>query len=216
MLPPQHRTMLVSSGQDPLYPTRTQPIHLAMVRPSTALAADSSGAAVLETGQLLARIVGRDPEAGRPLTDSERGSLQDPFAKFVIGRNRFPKTLDETLAALSDLDGTADALSRQMVFVVSETGQIRWSEATSSLPRSVRYVIARGRPNGSGAELLISTRPPSSNQEAFLQIAAWDPANSVFHFYERIANTWFWKGNSWHSLSEPTRGGGPFDSHVNG
>jgi hypothetical protein len=40
----------------------------------------------------------------------------------------------------------------------------------------------------------------------------------VFHYYERGEGgaTWFWEGDSWHALSAPTRGQGPFDSHVNG
>jgi hypothetical protein len=49
-----------------------------------------------------------------------------------------------------------------------------------------------------------------------LQVIGWDPHHEVYHYYERRAGTWIWAGNSWHALTEPTRGKGPFDSHVNG
>jgi len=109
-------------------------------------------------------------------------------------------------------------LPAQRVFLVSEWGQIPLTAATEQFKRQLRYVVARGRTGEPGADLLISTAPPSDDPDTFLQVAAWDEVNEVFNYYERGKGgaTWFWEGGSWDALSAPTRGKGPFDSHVNG
>ncbi|CAG8828336.1 13705_t:CDS:1, partial [Racocetra persica] len=50
----------------------------------------------------------------------------------------------------------------------------------------------------------------------FLQVASWSNEIHAFNFYQRNGNEWWWLGSSWHALSYPTRGQGPFDGHVNG
>jgi len=202
---------------DPLFPTRTQPVQEAV--PGAAIATEAvtrEEANKLAGSVLLARLNGLDPPQGRPLKAEERTQLADPFAKLLLTNGIFPLTLAELLLVLSRLDGTPDGLPGQRMFVIAEAGQIFWNESSSRLPRGVRYVVTRNRNGDTGADILVSTRPPSDSREAFLQVAAWDNQNRVFQYYERIGETWFWEGNSWHALSEPTRGHGPFDSHVNG
>ena len=180
--------------------------------------ATSPGAAgtSAETPSLKARVAGLDSEAGRAMSDDERARLGDWFATNILRRGVFPVTLDDVKQAVDGLNNSADPRPREEIFAIAEAGQIRWSPATASLPRGIRYVVARGRAGESGADVLVSTRPPSASIEVFLQIAAWDDTARHFNFYERIGRAWYWEGNSWLALGEPTRGKGPFDSHVNG
>lgn len=150
------------------------------------------------------------------MSPAEKASLGDWFALNVLSSGRFPLTLDELIAQIDERNSTADGLDRQEVFVISEAGQIRWTPANSGLRRPIRYAIARGRAGDFSADVLISTRPPATDKEAFLQVAAWDPGARHFNFYERIGVGWFWEGNSWMAFSEATAGKGPFDSHANG
>ncbi|WP_377828155.1 hypothetical protein ACFKHW_29680 [Bradyrhizobium lupini] len=149
------------------------------------------------------------------MTDGERASLGDPFFELVLARGRFPGTAAELLAVLNESNGAPEGLPEQMVFVVAEAGQIPFNEANSRLPRSVRYVVTRGR-SANGPTVLVSTRPPATDPTAFLQVAGWDSRNKVFHFYERAGDAWLWEGSSWHAFDDAARGKGPFDSHVNG
>jgi hypothetical protein len=149
------------------------------------------------------------------MRDEERALLGDPFFVLVLGRDRYPRTAAELLAVLDEGNGTAEGLPEQMVFVVAEAGQIPFNEANAQLVRGVRYVVTRARPSA-GPAVLISTRPATDDPDAFLQVAAWDDRNKVFHFYERAGSVWFWEGSSWHAFLEGSRGKGPFDSHVNG
>ena len=47
---------------------------------------------------------------------------------------------------------------------------------------------------------------------------AWDHGTRGFNFYRTMpdSNAWVFAGNSHHALVAPTRGHGPFESHVNG
>lgn len=150
-----------------------------------------------------------------PMTDTELAELEDPFGKLLRSGSPFPLTLRDVQAAINRLNGTPDALPNEQIFLVADGGHIPWTPATEELARAFRFVVARG----SGVfSLLISasTNPDSSEDDAFLQIIGWDAVHEVFHYYERRAGTWFWAGNSLHALEPPTRGRGPFDSHVNG
>src|SRR5262249_30256237 len=50
----------------------------------------------------------------------------------------------------------------------------------------------------------------------FLQVISWDPVLKAYRFYDRRDGAWIYAGSSWDALVPPTRGKGPFDSHVNG
>ncbi|WP_139812609.1 hypothetical protein [Ensifer aridi] len=161
-------------------------------------------------------VLGVDPEpTGRLLSNEEQRALRDPFALAILSKASPPLSLIGVLSAVDQAVGE-DSLPEQQVFVVAEGGQIAWSEQTKALDRGLRIVVARSR--GGDARLLVSTTYPfdAAGDAVFLQVVGWDRANGVFNFYERRHGRWFWAGNSWHALSEPTRGRGPFDSHVNG
>jgi len=197
-------------GQDPFNPTRTHPLSPA----AAGLDFPSSGAEA-NLSSLRARVVGIDPDGGRPMTDQDRASLGDPFFDLVLARERFPRTATELIAVLNESNGAPEGVPEQMVFVVAEAGQIPFNNSSAMLPRGVRYVVTRGRPTN-GPTVLISTRPPADDPTAFLQVAGWDGRNKVFHFYERAGSTWLWEGSSLHAFDPAARGKGPFDSHVNG
>ncbi|MBG0792335.1 hypothetical protein IYY11_02525 [Methylocystis sp. H62] len=161
-------------------------------------------------------VLGLDPEpTGRLLSNEDLSALLDPFALAVLSQASPPLSLNGLLSAVNQATGE-DSLPEQQVFVVAEGGQIAWSEQTKALDRGLRVVVVRSR--GGDARLLVSTTYPFDGEgdAVFLQVAGWDQANGIFNFYERRHGRWFWAGNSWHALSEPTRGRGPFDSHVNG
>jgi hypothetical protein len=205
-------------SQSPVYPSRTYPY-----RARRAADVSLEGVAVgtpIPAGQpgLKARLVGIDPPSGRDLTIDELARLSDPLALLLLKRGTFPTTLQELLNALNAFNNDTAGLPLQSVFMISEWGQIPLNSATQNLVRQLRYVVARRNAASAGATVLVSTAPPSDDRDIFLQVAAWDSDNEVFHYYERGRGgaTWFWEGNSWHALTSPTRGNGPFDSHVNG
>jgi hypothetical protein len=47
-------------------------------------------------------------------------------------------------------------------------------------------------------------------------VIGWDPVSTAYRFYDRRDGAWIFAGSSWDALVPPTRGKGPFDSHVNG
>ena len=151
----------------------------------------------------------------RPMTPEELQGLDDPFGRLLRSGKPFPLTLRQVLAAINALAGTADALPNQLVFLVADGGHIPWTTETDGLERCFRFAVARG---GGEFPLLVSSSTviDSADDEAFLQVLGWDATNEVFHYYERRQGTYFWAGMSHHALEEPTRGRGPFDSHVNG
>ena len=139
--------------------------------------------------------------------------VNDPFARIVLMAGKRPKTLLDLLAALDAAPGD-DRLPEQRLYRVADGGQIPWSAATAALDRHLRLAITRHR--NEDAEVLISTAAPFDSASIFLQVFAWDPVAGAYNFYERRRGIWCWTGSSWEALSAPTRGEGPFDSHVNG
>ena len=170
-------------------------------------------AAPLRPNTLYRQVAGidRDPII---MPSDEAGKLRDPFGKLLASGQSFPLTLRDALAAIDKLDGQ-DALPDQLVFLVADGGDVPWSEATRTLQRAFRFAIARG--NGEFPLLVsASTRTESDEDGAFLQIIGWDDETEVFNFYQRVGGTFIWAGMSTHALQPPSRGQGPFDSHVNG
>lgn len=139
--------------------------------------------------------------------------LNDPFATLVLRAGVFPTTLPEIIGAINAATADEDALRRQMSFLVGEGTQIPWSEETAQIHRGLRLAVTFGR--DSEIDVMVSTDASDLTND-FLQVVGWDKQNGVFHFYERVDNKWVWAGNSRHALHAPSRGKGPFDSHVNG
>jgi len=194
------------------FPTRIWPYR----RPSAAgIALDQTAPlAALPPGLLYRFVMGFDPAPGREMSAPERAALRDPFATLLLLRGLFPLSLRALLAALDQQNAVPDGLPEQLSFVVAEGGQIQWSPETATLNRGFRFVVARGR--AGSFELFVSTGAPFDSETQFLQVLAWDPVAGAFQYYERRTGSWFWAGSSWDALAEPTRGRGPFDSHVNG
>lgn len=142
------------------------------------------------------------------------GHLGDPLARLVLLRGTFPGTLRELLSALDAFNGTQEGLPRQVSYLVGDGAHIPWSEELKDLDRQFRLVVTRA--SGSQTDLLISTGTAVESESIFLQVAAWDELHQVFHFYQRQHPAWIWSGDSRHALMAPSRGKGPFDSHVNG
>lgn len=146
--------------------------------------------------------------------------LNDPFATLVLRAGRFPNDLGELLQALDEANSLDLGVSEQTSFVVSEGGQIPFSPGVDKGGTRLLTVRSRRTATGTSPELIVSTLiPPGKaprSQEILNEVLAWDPVNRTFHFYQRQQGAWFWCGQSDMALQAPTRGKGPFDSHVNG
>lgn len=192
------------------FPTRNYPYRAVTgAGPADAMPPES-----FRPNTLYRRVLGEDLQP-RPMTPDELAGLDDPFGRLLRSSRAFPLTLRQVLAAIDALTGSPDALPEQLVFVAADGGHIAWTPATDRLQRFFRFIIARGSTN---FPLLVSasTNVDSADDEAFLQVLAWDASHEVYQFYERLRGTFFWGGLSHHALEEATRGQGPFDSHVNG
>lgn len=189
------------------FPTRNYPysLHLrsAAMQPS-----------LLQPNVIHRRIVGIDQGSPRPMTESELALLDDPMGRLLRSGKAFPLSARQLIRTLDELTG-ADALPRQLVFLAADGGHIPWSPQTDDLQRAFRFAITRGDQEFT-VMVSCSTSLDSEATGAFLQVLGWDEAHGVFHYYERRDGTFIWAGNSEHALSEPSRGRGPFDSHVNG
>ena len=160
-----------------------------------------------------------EPGNPRVMTEAEVASLLgDPFATLVLRQGILPKNLTELLAALDTHDNAEGGLPLKSSFLVSEGGQIPFKAGLAK--GGSRLLTVRGRGRGNSPELMISTlvaagQSPRSD-DVLNEVIAWDPTNRTFHFYQRQRGAWFWCGQSDMALVAPTRGQGPFDSHVNG
>lgn len=164
-------------------------------------------AAALQPSTLYRFIMGIDTTFAE-MTQSEISALGDPMAQLLRG-GAFPLTVDALLIELN----TRGILPEQSSFLISEAGQIP-PEQASLLDRDMRFAIVRSQ--SSHADLLISTSAVDDPHTAFLQVAGWDGQAGFFNYYMRLGETWVWAGNSYHALAPPSRGNGPFDSHING
>lgn len=159
---------------------------------------------------LHAMVVGLDAEP-RLVADGELVQFDDPFGR-LLRTGSFPQTARAILAELDQ----RKVLEATSVFVVGDGGQIAWSSETADVARSIRLAITRSTAASAQPDLMISTNHRLDDAGAFLQVLGWDEAHGRYHYYERRLGTWLWAGDSFHALSAPSRGRGPFDSHVNG
>nr|WP_315246656.1 hypothetical protein [uncultured Flavobacterium sp.] len=150
-----------------------------------------------------------------PLKKEELEKLDDTFANLFLKRNTIPLTLNEILTSLDSNSTLKNELPNQTSFLVADGGQIAWSTETDNLNRQFRLVISRSDAKND-LQILISTSTIPDSKTQFLQLISWDNTVKAYNFYERRDQSWFWAGNSYHALTEPSRGQGPFDSHVNG
>ena len=174
------RLAVILMSGDVSYPTRSYPYR--PIEPTAAGVAPAPDTPISGLPPVLkARLVGVDQPSGRDLTPEELSRLSDPMAELVLKRGTFPTNLQELVHVL---DAPPAAIPVQTVFIVSEWGQIPLADTGQHLRRQLRYVVARGKPGIAGADVLISTAPPSDSSDIFLQVAAWDPTNELFHYYD--------------------------------
>lgn len=195
------------------FPTRQYPYR--REGPSRAGVMSKQAQPELAPGKLYRWILGLDDAAGssatgvpRAMSDSEVAGLADPFARLLGAISPSPVTAHSLVAALDNTGLTHES------FVVGEGLQIPWSDKTSSLARQLRIAVAWKK--AGKLAVLLSTAPPFDDQGIFLQVVGWDDQANHLNFYERRLGAWIYAGNSTNALTEPTRGKGPFDSHVNG
>ena len=149
------------------------------------------------------------------IEDVER-LLNDPFATLVLRRGRFPTNLIEIIEALDERNGSPEGVPQQSTFLVSEGGQIPFQPGVHK--GGARLITVRSR-QGSPEVMIQTLLPPGtapSDSRVLNEVIAWDPVNRTLHFYQRQQGAWFWCGQSDMALVQPTRGEGPFDSHING
>jgi len=146
-----------------------------------------------------------------PLKKEGIEKLNDAFANLLLKKDIIPLTLNEVLTALD----RTNELPNQNSFLVADGGQIVWSPETNDLNRQFRLVISRND-TINDLQILISASTLTDSKTQFLQLISWDNIAKAYNFYERRGEFWFWAGNSYHALTLPSRGQGPFDSHVNG
>ncbi|MGH8904086.1 MAG: hypothetical protein ACRDYA_21000 [Egibacteraceae bacterium] len=212
---------------DPAFPTRQYPYRHPDPAAGPAAGAadpgldavDASGPDLLATaslapGTLHRFILGVDP-APRPVAGEELEALGDPFAA-LLRQGRFPLTLRALLTTLDEPPPVGGALPVQDLYMVGDGGQLPWTPQTAGVSRQLRVVVARSRTTGAEPDLLVSTSTAFDSETAFLQVIGWDDRLGVFRYYERRLGTWILAGGSFDALAEPSRGRGPFDSHVNG
>lgn len=137
--------------------------------------------------------------------------LRDQFAVRLLNAGIFPNTAGEVLHALEQIDA-GGPLATQRFFLVGEGSQL--SADVSNAQRNMRFLISCG-PGPEGAEVVVSSFHPD---QGMVEVMAWDHGTGGFNFYRTMpdSNAWIFAGNSHHALVTPTRGHGPFESHING
>ncbi len=136
--------------------------------------------------------------------------LNDHLAGRLFSAGIFPNTAGELLQALEQVDPSGP-LSQHGFFLVGEGSQL---PADVEADRNMRFLVTVGR-GPEGAEMLVSAFHPD---ESIVEVMAWDHQRGGFNYYRTMqgSNAWVFAGNSAHALVAPTRGSGPFESHVNG
>ncbi len=165
-----------------------------------------------QTPLLLAAVVGLMMPP-RPMSLEEIQALGDPFTSRILLKGAYPLTLRALIDSISALHGQ-DALPVRKLFLVAEGGQFRL--ANPEFEVNARLVFTWQKNNATPPDILLSTVASMDNDTSLLQLIAWSDQDGAFHFFERKEQIWGWAGHSFHALTEPSRGKGPFDSHING
>jgi hypothetical protein len=164
-------------------------------------------------------LVGRDPSPQEMDQDEIERELNDPFATLLLRQARFPATPEAVFAALDEVVGDGQPLSRntQRAFLVGEGSQIA-KDPSKGFERNYRFLVSRGQ-GGDGPDLIVSAFDPT---RGLVELMAWDATQGGFNYYRNVDGTegdrgaWVWAGNSRHALEPDTRAKGPFESHPTG
>lgn len=161
---------------------------------------------------LLYRFLKGQDSSPAPMSGDEVGALGDVFSRDLLLRGSVPLTLralDRAIAAMP-----APGLPVRKMFLVAEGAQ--FVAAGKAFEPNARLVFTWQASSSRPPDILVSTVAVANDQASLLQLIAWSEAGQAFHFFERKNGAWVWAGNSFHALRPPTRGEGPFDSHING
>ena len=163
----------------------------------------------LHAAPLMRFVMGEDA-APRMMSPEEVQALGDVFTRRLLLARVVPKTPRELIGAIRALVGPA--FDRQSMFLIAEGGQSRTQELND------RLVFTWQVDSNTAPDLMLSTVADPDNPSALMQLIAWSEDGGEFHFFERQRESglWAWAGSSRHALETPTRGKGPFDSHING
>ena len=168
---------------------------------------------------LVRHVEGLDSEP-RPFDEGDvERQLGDPFGKLIAAaRDPRPGTLAEVLRLIDSLGTDAGGLVNQMVFIVSESGQITVAEAPQ-LKRRARAVIVRQ--NAAARDAVFVAPSMRADGRGVIEVMGWDPHKALFNYYERAFDpseipVWIWKGDSSHAWNAQTRDGACFRCHRNG
>lgn len=160
---------------------------------------------------LLRFLKGTDPQP-QPMPRTEIESLGDVFSREILLKKTPPLTLRSLVASINGIQSTPLPLRR--MFLVAEGAPFHASNPNFEL--NTRLVFTWQASEGEVPDILLSTVATADDPNALLQLIAWSPRDGAWHFFERRSGFWTWAGNSFHALKAPTRGQGPFDSHING
>ena len=154
-------------------------------------------------------VAGLDTQP-RFMAREEVRSLGDVFTTRLLLAGIVPTTMRELDQAIAEL--AEPALPVRNMFLVAEGGQ----SPTQLL--NDRLVFTWQADNASPPDLMVSTVASADDPGSLMQLISWSETDGSFHYFERQrdSSVWAWAGNSFHALEAPTRGKGPFDSHVNG
>ena len=164
-------------------------------------------------GSLWRFVLGIDTQK-RLLSAAEVAALGDPFTQKVLLQGVEPKTLRELIDAVAAIDNPK--YSDRRMFLVAEGAQARLLDDRFEF--NGRLVVVWQGADSVAPDMMLSTVPVADDPRSLLQLAAWSETTRSFHFFERDrkSSRWMWAGHSFHALKAPSRGRGPFDSHING
>jgi hypothetical protein len=156
---------------------------------------------------------GKDAQP-RAMSDSDIRQLGDVFTQRVLLTGSVPVTLADLITAIERPSGAA--LPVRKTFLVDEGAMPH--QLNAAFEPNARLVFTWQASDQTAPDILVSTVPIAHDPTALLQLIAWSEKDQAFHFFERDKEriAWGWAGNSFDALSAPTRGQGPFDSHING
>ena len=163
---------------------------------------------------LFAFLHGQDSQP-RPMSEDEIRQLGDVFTqKILLVTPSVPLTLDDLIQAIHSVAGAP--LPFRKMFLVDEGAMPH--QLNPAFELNTRLVFTWQASSEKSPDIAASTVPKAHDDTALLQLIAWSEKDQAFHFFERDRQSaaWGWAGNSFHALAAPTRGHGPFDSHING
>jgi hypothetical protein len=180
-------------------------------RPCTFLESESQG---LPDDRLFRFVLGEDDEPVALDTAAIDAELGDRFAELVLRQPQLPRTAEAVLDAITAAAPPGDPLLLHRFFLVGEDSQLLRKEGETAVPRSLRFLVACGS-GPDGPDIIMSA---FNSAAGTVELLAWDHRAGGFNFYRTVdrSTAWAFAGNSRHALTSPTRGNGPFESHMAG